>query len=102
MKGLKVLKTICFLYFSGVLACPTIDESTNEANANVKEEDKETCNEIFANNGMNYSTFYEGAAHGIHSLRLSIMLSIYIYNAEFTAAVMLVRKTVKIEGNEFR
>ena len=73
MKGLKVLKTICFLYFSGVLACPTIDESTNEANANVKEEDKETCNEIFANNGMNYTSFHVGAAHGIHSLRLNIM-----------------------------
>jgi len=70
MKGLKVLKTFCFLYFSGVLACPTIDdkESTNEANA--KEEDKETCNEIFAMNGMNYTSFHEGAAHGIHSLSL--------------------------------
>ena len=96
--------TTYFLYFSGVLALPTIDDNEiiNEDNANNGEEEKETCDEIFANNGMNYSTFYEGAAHGIHSLRLSIMLCIYIYNAEFTAAVMLVRKTVKIEGNEFQ
>ena len=28
--------------------------------------------------------------------------NIYIYNAEFTTAVMLVHKTVEIEGNEFR
>ena len=27
---------------------------------------------------------------------------IYIYNAEFTTAVMLVCKTVEIEGNEFQ
>ena len=26
---------------------------------------------------------------------------IYIYNAEFTAAVILVHETVEIEGNEF-
>ena len=68
--------TVYFLYFSGVLALPTIDDNEiiNEFNANNGEEEKETCDEIFANNGMNYSTFYEGAAHGIHSLRLSIML----------------------------
>ena len=83
MIRLQILTTIYFLYFSGVLALPTIDDNeiTNEDNANNGDEEKETCDEIFANNGMNYSTFYEGAAHGIHSLRLSIMLCIYIYNA---------------------
>ena len=80
MIRLQILTTIYFLHFSGVLALPTIDDNeiTNEDNANNGDEEKETCDEIFANNGMNYSTFYEGAAHGIHSLRLSIMLCIYI------------------------
>jgi len=70
MKRLKILTTIYFLYFSGVLADPTIDdnETTNEAMGD--EEEKETCDEIFTNNGMNYTSFYEGAAHGIHSLSL--------------------------------
>ena len=73
MKRLKFLTTIYFLYFSGVLAHPTIDdnETTNEADR--EEEEKETCDEIFATNGMNFTSFYEGAAHGIHSLRLNIM-----------------------------
>ena len=73
MKRLKFLTTIYFLYFSGVLAHLTIDdnETTNEVDR--EEEEKETCNEIFATNGMNYTSFYEGAAHGIHSLRLNIM-----------------------------
>ena len=73
MKRLKILTTIYFLYFSRVLALPTIDdnETTNEADG--EEEEKETCDEIFATNGMNYTSFYEGAAHGIHSLRLNIM-----------------------------
>merc|ERR1711973_391735 len=72
MIRLQILTTISFLYFSGVLALPTIDDNeiTNEDNANNGDEEKETCDEIFANNGMNYSTFYEGAAHGIHSLSL--------------------------------
>jgi len=72
MIRLQILTTIYFLYFSGVLALPTIDDNeiTNEDNANNGDEEKETCDEIFANNGMNYSTFYEGAAHGIHSLSL--------------------------------
>merc|ERR1712198_569027 len=66
----RLLTTIYFLYFSGVLADPTIDdnETTNEAMGD--EEEKETCDEIFTNNGMNYTSFYEGAAHGIHSLSL--------------------------------
>ena len=81
MKRLKILTTIYFLYFSGVLADPLIDdnETTNEAIGD--EEEKETCDEIFANNEMNYTSFYEGAAHGIHSLRLNIMrclMTIYI------------------------
>ena len=55
------------------MAHPTIDdnETTNEADR--EEEEKETCDEIFATNGMNFTSFYEGAAHGIHSLRLNIM-----------------------------
>ena len=76
MIRLQILTTIYFLHFSGVLALPTIDgnEITNEDNANIGEEGKETCEDIFANNGMNYTSFHEGAAHGIHSLRLNIIM----------------------------
>merc|ERR1712198_556021 len=69
----RLLTTIYFLYFSGVLADPLIDDNETINEANGDEEEKETCDEIFANNGMNYTSFYEGAAHGIHSLRLNIM-----------------------------
>ena len=30
----------------------------------------------------------------------AVLLIIYLYNAEFAAAVMLVRKTIEVEGNE--
>ena len=65
--------TVYFLYFSGVLALPTIDDNETNNEVNGEEEEKETCDEIFATSGMNYTSFYEGAAHGIHSLRLNIM-----------------------------
>ena len=65
--------TVYFLYFSGVLADPLIDDNETTNVANGDEAEKETCNEIFAKNEMNYTSFYEGAAHGIHSLRLDIM-----------------------------
>merc|ERR1719447_2375504 len=70
MKRLKFLTTIYFLYFSGVLAHPTLDDNETTNEVDIEEEEKETCDEIFATSGMNYTSFYEGAAHGIHSLSL--------------------------------
>ena len=54
------------LYSSSVLvvSLPATDDDA------VAENKILTCDEVFSNAGLNYSSFWKGAAHGIHSLSL--------------------------------
>jgi len=57
------LHVLIFLFFPLLtIGLPAQDEST--------EETPPTCEDIFALSGLNYTSFYHGAAHGIHSLSL--------------------------------
>merc|ERR1719315_236457 len=62
-----------------VQALPEDDQTipaTNEDKTEepvIAKEDKgalEECTEVMANNGLNFSSFWHGAAHGIHSINL--------------------------------
>jgi len=58
-----------------VLALPQVetDAITEEPSKETKEvqnEAMERCNEVMAKNGLNFSSFWHGAAHGLHSLSL--------------------------------
>jgi len=48
------------------LSLPTTDEK----NFSEVKNSSLTCEDVFANAGLNYSSFWHGAAHGIHSLSL--------------------------------
>ena len=51
-------------FFAATLALPTTDDN------DLTVDEKPSCEDVFTNNGMNFSTFSEAAAHGIHSLSL--------------------------------
>ena len=59
-------RLILVLYSSSVLvvSLPATDDDA------VAENKILTCDEVFSNAGLNYSSFWKGAAHGIHSLSL--------------------------------
>jgi len=67
---MKVLALyVCLLSFVNIQVCWALP-TKNDNEVNGDEDDKDSCTDIFANNGMNYSSFHEGAAHGIHSMSL--------------------------------
>ena len=47
-----------------VLSLPATDDDTVAENRIL------SCDEVFTSSGLNYSSFWKGAAHGIHSLSL--------------------------------
>merc|ERR1711872_927734 len=51
------------------VSSPTEDVSREEA-LDISPEEPQICEDIFSLNGLNYSTFYLGASHGLHSLSL--------------------------------
>merc|ERR1711872_906082 len=51
------------------VSSPTEDVSREEA-VDISPEEPQICEDIFSLNGLNYSTFYLGASHGLHSLSL--------------------------------
>ena len=57
-----------------VLSLPATDDDTAAENKVL------TCEEVFSNAGLNYSSFWKGAAHGIHSLSLEEIR--YFFDAE--------------------
>ena len=61
-----ILKVILMLYFSAafVSSLPATDDEVVVENRIL------TCDEVFSKAGLNYSSFWKGAAHGIHSLSL--------------------------------
>jgi len=58
-------------YLSCVALCLPTSEERSEANQ-VQEDDEEvkSCHQVFSDHGMNYSSFYKGVSHGLHSLSL--------------------------------
>merc|ERR1719516_712381 len=64
MKSLMV-SSFLLLFFTAVAPLPTTDDNQLSDG-----DTSEMCTEIFSNVGLNYSSFWEGAAHGIHSLSL--------------------------------
>ena len=46
------------------------EETTETAKEDKEEGAMEKCNVVMANNGLNFSSFWHGAAHGIHSIGL--------------------------------
>merc|ERR1711872_591804 len=51
------------------VSSPTEDVSREEP-ADISPGEPQICEDIFSLNGLNYSTFYLGASHGLHSLSL--------------------------------
>merc|ERR1719295_1471457 len=60
-----VLSFVLLVFTSLTLSLPTTDDNQLSDG-----DTSEMCTEIFSNVGLNYSSFWEGAAHGIHSLSL--------------------------------
>eukprot|EP00092_Neocalanus_flemingeri_P033228 GFUD01036134.1.p1 GENE.GFUD01036134.1~~GFUD01036134.1.p1 ORF type:complete len:246 (+),score=51.14 GFUD01036134.1:93-830(+) len=76
-----MMKTLLLVFLglssTGVLALPKgeQDKISTEISPEISTEKEEkgaieTCNEAMANNGLNYTSFWHGAAHGIHSIGL--------------------------------
>ena len=65
----KYMFLLCYL--SRVALCLPASEESGEANQ-VQEDDEEvkSCHQVFSDHGMNYSSFYKGVSHGLHSLSL--------------------------------
>ena len=58
-----------------VLALPQVEtfaipEDPSEETKEVQNGAMDRCNEVMAKNGLNFSSFWHGAAHGLHSLSL--------------------------------
>ena len=70
------VKLSLVLSFSSVLvfSLPATDDDAVAQNKLL------TCDEVFSNAGLNYSSFWKGAAHGIHSLSLEEIR--YFFKAE--------------------
>ena len=70
------VKLSLVLSFSSVLvfSLPATDDDAGARNKLL------TCDEVFSNAGLNYSSFWKGAAHGIHSLSLEEIR--YFFKAE--------------------
>jgi len=64
------------LLFNAVVTLPTADD--NEVS---DEETSPLCDDIFSNIGLNYSSFWKGAAHGVHSLSLEEIRYFFKANA---------------------
>eukprot|EP00092_Neocalanus_flemingeri_P086883 GFUD01109546.1.p1 GENE.GFUD01109546.1~~GFUD01109546.1.p1 ORF type:complete len:219 (-),score=48.83 GFUD01109546.1:40-696(-) len=75
---------------------PTADAKENE-----KKGDMARCTEVMTNNGLNFSNFWHGAAHGIHSIGLEEIrhffepdapehIKIPVVNADLSAEEMIV------------
>merc|ERR1712126_57118 len=69
------LISLCILQLGWSL--PAADNSNkilvnNDVNDNLDDKDNKVvqCKDVFTNAGLNYSSFFAGAAHGIHSLSL--------------------------------
>ena len=69
------LISLCILQLGWSL--PAADNSSkilvnNDVNDNLDDKDDKVvqCKNVFTNAGLNYSSFFAGAAHGIHSLSL--------------------------------
>merc|ERR1719308_642712 len=48
----------------------TLVDNNVKENLDNKDDEIVQCKDVFANAGLNYSSFWEGASHGIHSLSL--------------------------------
>merc|ERR1712243_260033 len=60
-----LVSSILLPFFSFVASLPTADD--NELSDG---DTSEKCTDVFSKIGLNYSSFWEGASHGIHSLSL--------------------------------
>jgi len=67
--------TTIFPIITAVVSLPTADD--NE----VDEEVSLLCDDVFSNIGLNYSSFWKGAAHGVHSLSLEEIRYFFKANA---------------------
>merc|ERR1712227_26090 len=75
---IKLLTFVCICVLQFCWSLPTADKSNktlvdNELNDNQDDDNDDKvvqCKDVFANAGLNYSSFFVGAAHGIHSLSL--------------------------------
>merc|ERR1712198_69594 len=57
--------SLLLLFLTAVASLPTTDDNqvSDEGTA-------PTCTDVFSSIGLNYSSFWKGAAHGVHSLSL--------------------------------
>eukprot|EP00092_Neocalanus_flemingeri_P013805 GFUD01014891.1.p1 GENE.GFUD01014891.1~~GFUD01014891.1.p1 ORF type:complete len:386 (+),score=81.48 GFUD01014891.1:131-1159(+) len=78
-----------------------LDEIPTDAKENEKKGDIARCTEVMANNQLNFSNFWHGAAHGIHSIGLEEIrhffepdapehIKIPVVNADLSAEEMIV------------
>jgi len=64
------------ILFNAIVTLPTADD--NEVS---DDETSPLCDDIFSNIGLNYSSFWKGAAHGVHSLSLEEIRYFFKANA---------------------
>ena len=77
LKMLIMIQLIFLCILQSAWSLPKADNSSktlvdNNVKENLDNKDDEIvqCKDVFANAGLNYSSFFVGAAHGIHSLSL--------------------------------
>jgi len=59
--------------------------------------DSTTCDEVMANNGLNFSSFWHGAAHGLHSLFLEEIREYFEPNASVNNKIPVVNRNLTSE-----
>jgi hypothetical protein len=76
--NILLLVLSCFV-ITLVMAKPPSEEKEEVFSGNLTEKETadskdigalEKCNDVMANNGLNFSSFWHGAAHGMHSICL--------------------------------
>ena len=82
LQGIFIL---IFLTTKNLVVCKNISENIQ-------------CSEVFENNGLNYSTFPEGVAHGIHSLSLEEIRYFFKQDAPKNNMIPTVNRDLKAEN----
>jgi len=71
-----------------------VEDSSGNDTQESGEETVETCSNIMARNGLNFSSFWHGAAHGLHSLHLEEIRHFFEPNAPENNKIPVVNKNL--------
>merc|ERR1719228_821000 len=98
--------SIPFLVLLSIARAATLDDKSlyhvvedlpgNETHGSEKEP-VATCSDVMARNGLNFSSFWQGAAHGLHSLHLEEIRYFFEANATKNNKIPVVNKNLSSE-----